>query len=148
MPIAREDAVTALSEQRVREIYEHFAHGRLRDLEDALDEQIDFLSHAPPDLFPYLGRRRGRADVLRAFAEVHEKLEVLSFWPMTIVVNDDRAALSVIIKVKDRATARSAHYLAAHFLRFRKNRIIDFCAIIDSLDAARQLAGQEPTVQR
>ncbi|MFK4490968.1 hypothetical protein ABIA45_006046 [Bradyrhizobium sp. USDA 336] len=67
---------------------------------------------------------------------------------MTIVVNDDRAALSVIIKVKDRATARSAHYLAAHFLRFRKNRIIDFCAIIDSLDAARQLAGQEPTVQR
>ncbi|MFK4490967.1 hypothetical protein [Bradyrhizobium sp. USDA 336] len=49
--------MTALSEQRVREIYEHFAHGRLRDLEDALDEQIDFLSHAPPDLFPYLGRR-------------------------------------------------------------------------------------------
>jgi ketosteroid isomerase-like protein len=134
--------VTALSEQRVREIYEHFAHARLNDLEHAIDEHIDFLSHAPVDIFPFLGRRRGQADVLRAFAEVHEKLEILSFWPMTTVVNGDRAALSVIIKVKDRATGRSAHYLAAHFLRFRNNRIIDFCAIIDSLDAARQLAGQ------
>jgi hypothetical protein len=65
---------------------------------------------------------------------------------MTTVVNDDRAALSVIIKVKDRATGRSAHYLAAHFLRFKNNRIIEFCAI-DSLDAARQLVGKESAVQ-
>jgi ketosteroid isomerase-like protein len=78
---------------------------------------------------------------------VHEKLEILSFWPLTTVVNDDRAALSVIVKVKDRATERSADYLAAHFLRFRDDRIIEYCAIIDSLDAARQLAGQETAVQ-
>ena len=139
--------MSVLSEQRVREIYEHFAHGRLNDLEDAIDEHIDFLSHAPADIFLYLGRRRGQAEVLRAFAEVHEKLEVLSFWPLTTVINDDRAALSVIVKVKDRVTERSAHYLAAHFLLFRNDRIIEYCAIIDSLDAARQLAGQESANQ-
>ncbi|OSI54972.1 nuclear transport factor 2 family protein [Bradyrhizobium canariense] len=137
----------ALSERRVREIYEQFAHRRLNDLEHAIDENIDFLSHAPADIFPYLGRRRGQAEVLRAFTEVHEELEVLSFWPLTTVVNEDRAALSVIVKVKDRATERSAHYRAAHFLRFRDDRIIECCAIIDSLDAARQLARQEPAVQ-
>ena len=41
----------------------------------------------------------------------------------------------------DAALFRTARYLAAHFLRFRQNRMVDFCAIIDSLDAVRRLTG-------
>ena len=133
--------MAVLNPERIREIYDDFAHARLDRLSEVIDEKIDFLSHAPADVFPYLGRRCGRAEVLQAFSEIHKKLEILSFWPMTTVVDGDRAALTVIIKVKDRATNRSANYLAAHFMRFRQGRIVDFCAIIDSLDAARQLAG-------
>lgn len=124
----------------VREFYDNFVHARFDRVAEALDEKIDFLSHAPPDIFPFLGRRRGRADVLEALAEVHRKLEVLSFWPMTTVVDDGQAAVSVVVKVKDRATGRTATFLGAHFLRFRNGKITDYCAIIDSLDAARQLA--------
>ena len=126
---------------RVRQIYDDFVHARTDRLSEALDEKIDFRSHAPPDIFPYLGRRRGRAEVLEALAEVHKKLEVLSFWPMTTVVDSDQAAVTVVVKVKDRATTRTATFLGAHFLRFRNGKISDYCAIIDSLDAAQQLAG-------
>src|SRR6185503_16092901 len=125
---------------RVRQIYDDFAHARFERLSEVLDEQVDFLSHAPSDIFPYLGRRRGRAEVLEALLTVHQKLEVLSFWPMTTVVENDQAAQTVVIKVKDRVTARTANFLGAHFLRFRDGRIVNYCAIIDSLDAVRQMA--------
>jgi ketosteroid isomerase-like protein len=124
---------------RVREIYEDFANGRLDRRSDVLDERIDFLSHAPADVFPYLGRRRGRKEVLQALSEVHKKLEVLTFWPITTVVEGNQAALTIVVRIKERATNRSATFLAAHFLRFRNGRVVDCRAIIDSLDAVRQM---------
>jgi len=127
---------------RVREIYDDFVHARFDKLAEALDEKVDFLSHAPSDVFPYLGRRRGRAEVLEALSEVHKKLEVVCFWPLTTVVDNNQAALTVVVKVTDRATKRTANFLGAHFLRFRDDRIADYCAIIDSFDAARQLADE------
>jgi ketosteroid isomerase-like protein len=131
---------------RIREIYEDFANGRIDRLSDVVDEKIDFISHAPSDLFPYLGRRRGREAVLQALSEVHKKLEVLSFWPITTIIDEDNAALTVVIRVKDRTTEKAANFLAAHFLRFRDGRIVEYRAIIDSLDAVRQLASN-PTPQ-
>ena len=124
----------------VRQVYEDFLLARLDRLSEVLDKNVDFLSHAPPDVFPYLGRRRGREEVLQAVSEVHQKLEVKTFWPITTLVDGDQAALTVVVHVKDRVTGRVANFLAAHFLRFRDGRIVEYRAIIDSLDAVRQLA--------
>jgi hypothetical protein len=129
-----------MNSSRILEIYEDFAKARMDRISEILDEKIDFISHAPTDVFPYLGRRRGRVEVLEALAEVHDKLEVLSFWPLSTVVDGDQAALTVLINVKDRTTGKTANFLAAHFLRFRKNLIVEYRAIIDSLDAVRQLS--------
>ena len=132
--------MTEITAARVRDIYEDFAHARVERLSEVVDKNIDFLSHAPPDVFPYLGRRLGREEVLQAVTEVHKMLEVKTFWPITTVVDGDQAALTVVVEVKDRATERVATFLAAHFLRFRDGRIVEYRAIIDSLDAVRQLS--------
>ncbi|MFC7701761.1 hypothetical protein ACFQX9_34445 [Bradyrhizobium sp. GCM10028915] len=73
------------------------------------------MSHAPGDLFPYLGRRRGRDAVLGACAEIHDKLEIMSSWPMTTLVEGNQAALTVVIEVRHRTTDRLANFLAANF---------------------------------
>src|SRR4051812_3640150 len=132
--------MTELTQDRVLEIYEDFARGCLHLLRDKLDEEIDFLSHAPADIFPYLGKCRGREEVIRALSMVHERLEVITFWPITVLIDGNNAALTVVISVKERSSGRSAYFLAAHFLRFRHGRIAEYRAIIDSLDAVRQLA--------
>jgi ketosteroid isomerase-like protein len=131
----------ALTRSHVHEIYEAFAQGRIDSLANAFDENVDFLSHAPADLFPYLGRRRGRGEVLEALKLLHQHLEVLTFFPLSTLVADDAAALTVMVKIKRRDTGRSAEFLAAHFLRFRKRRIVQYCAIVDSLDAVQQMLG-------
>ena len=128
-----------LTEARVREIYEDFVRARFDQLAEAFDENVDFLSHAPTDYFPYLGRRRGRDAVLAAFSEIRNSLEVVSFWPLTVLVEGEDAALTVSIDVRERSRGRSARFLAAHFLRFKNGRVVQFCGIVDSLDAARQL---------
>lgn len=132
-----------LSRDTVREIYDNFVSARFDQLAAAMDENIDFISHAPADVFPYLGRRRGRTEVLSALSEVHEKLDIQAFFPLTTVVDEDQAAVTLVIKVKDRFTGRSANFLAAHFLRFRNGKIVDYSAIIDSLDAVRQLERED-----
>src|SRR4051794_33901432 len=131
--------MTNLTEARIREIYEDFAHGKLDRLAEAFDPNIDFLSHAPSQFFPYLGHRHGRAAVLDAIAETHRVWQVKSFLPLTILVHDDEAALTLFINLLDRSAGKPIRFLAAHFLHFRQDRIVKFSSIIDSLDAVRQL---------
>jgi len=107
-----------MDSNRILKIYEDFAHARLDRLSDVLDEKIDFISHAPLDVFPYLGRRRGRADVLKALAEVHNNTEILSFWPITTVVDDDQAALTVVVNIKQRASGKNCNFPCGALLTF------------------------------
>ena len=116
---------------RVQEIYEDLAQGRMEQLVGAFDEHVDFLSHAPTEVFPYLGRRRGRADVMSAISEMHQRLEIIALLPLTIMVEGNKSALTVFMHVKDRSTGNTAKFLAAHFLRFHAGRISEFCGIID-----------------
>jgi len=131
--------MTHLSQDRVREIYEDFVLCRLDRLSEAFDKDIDFLSHAPADIFPYLGRRRGWEEVSNAILLLHEDLEVLYFWPLSILVDRNNAALTVFVSIRQRSTNKQADFLAAHFLRFRNGRVKEFCGIIDSLETVRQL---------
>ena len=132
---------TELSEGRLRQMYDDFANGRIDRVADEFDEDILFISHAPRDFFPYLGRLRGRKAVAQAFSELHEKLQLLIFHPLTILVDGDSAALTILMQVKDRASGQSGSFIAAHFLRFRNDKIADYRGIFDSLDAVQQLTG-------
>jgi len=57
--------------KRIYQIYEAFSAGRLDLLADAFDENVDFITNAPTEVFPYLGRRVGRAEVIRTLQSVH-----------------------------------------------------------------------------
>ena len=127
-----------ISVERVRKIYDDFAFGRLHRLADVFDQDIDFISHAPTTIFPYLGKRHGRQNVLAALTELHEKLQVTSIRLMSVVVADDQAALTALMDVTERRSSRKAQFLASHFLRFRQGQIVSFCGIIDSLEVVRQ----------
>ena len=131
--------MSQVSSTRVHQIYDDFANARLEGLSEALDEHVDFVSHAPADIFPYLGRRRGRTDVIEAFSEIYKKFEVLSFWPITVLVDGNDAAVTLFVDLKERNTGKRANFLAAHFLRFRNGRIAEYRSIVDSWDAMRQL---------
>jgi hypothetical protein len=59
--------------ERIYEIYQTFSAGDLDQLVDMFDEQVNFFSNAPIDVFPYLGRLKGRAQVMKALRVVHDE---------------------------------------------------------------------------
>src|SRR3954462_9679011 len=100
-----------LCQGRIHEIYDDFVNCRLDRLSEVFDKDIDFLSHAPSDVFPYLGRRRGWAEVSKAISQIHEHLEVVYFWPLSILLDRNNAALTVFVSIRQRSSGKQANFL-------------------------------------
>src|SRR3954452_5859286 len=132
-----EPATETLSQGRIHEIYEDFVHCRLDELSKVFHKDVDFLSHAPTDIFPYLGRRRGWAEVSKAISQIHEHLEIIYFWPLSVLIDRNNAALTVFVSIRQRSSGKQADFLAAHFVKFRRGRIVEFCGISDPLETVR-----------
>jgi ketosteroid isomerase-like protein len=135
--------MSTLLKKRIYDIYEAFSAAKLDLLVDVFDEHVDFFTNAPADVFPYLGRRVGRPAVLKALSAVHAEFESLTFLPIWIVVEDDTAGTILSIHATQRTTKRALRFFAAHFLRFRDDRIVEYRSIMDSFEAVQQILGHE-----
>jgi len=135
--------MTAALRKRVYDVYEAFSAGEIDRLAGWLHDDIDFLSNAPTDVFPYLGRRIGKAEVIAALRAVHGEFSALTFLPIWIVTDSDTAGVLLSVCATRRANDRVVRFFAAHFLRFRDDRIVEYRSILDSLEAVQQVLGRE-----
>jgi ketosteroid isomerase-like protein len=140
--------MSASLRKRVYEIYEAFSAGKLDLLADTFDENVDFRSTAPIEVFPYLGHRRGKTEVVKTLWAVHGEFAPVTFLPIWMVAQDDTAGVLLSMHATHRATGREIRLFASHFLRFRNDRIVEYRAIIDSFEAAQQVLGREFDVSK
>jgi uncharacterized protein len=129
--------------RRIYDLYDAYREGRLDDVLDAFDEEIDYVSYAPVEVFPFLGRRRGKAAVAETAQRLRETFEYLSYQPIFLVASGDEAAAIVLARLRQRATGRIIQLFVANFARFRGTRIVEFREFLDSFDAVQQVLGRE-----
>jgi ketosteroid isomerase-like protein len=130
--------------ERIYDVYKAFSEANFDRLPDMFDERVDFMSNAPREVFPYLGRLLGRAAVMKGIATVHQEFDSILFTPLRIVIEDDQSAgVIVSIQLKQRATGRTIRLFAAHFLRFQNNQIVEYRAFLDTFEAVQQVLGRE-----
>ena len=96
--------MSILLKERIYEVYQAFSAGRLDLLAEMFDEQVDFMSNAPIEVFPYLGRLLGRAALIKAFQTIYDEFESIAFVPLRIIVDGDSAG--IIVSVRTQTTAR------------------------------------------
>jgi ketosteroid isomerase-like protein len=137
--------MTLALRDRAHQVYDAFSAGRIDELADMFDENVDFVTNAPVEIFPYLGHRVGRAAVLDALAAVHREFDAVQFIPIKMTVEHQTTALIVSIGLTQRATGRHIRLNAAHFLQFRDNRVVEYRAFLDTFDAVQQVLGRELT---
>jgi len=77
-----------------------YAQGRLEFVLNFIDEDVDFVSYAPTDSFPCLGRQRGKAVVEASLRTIHTQFEFLKFQPILMVAQDPDVASIVKAKLK------------------------------------------------
>jgi ketosteroid isomerase-like protein len=119
------------------------AAGRIDALLDAFADEIDYVCYAPVEVFPYLGRRRGKAEMAASLKAAHADFEYLSYHPIFVVVDKEDGAAIVLVRLKQRSSGRVIHLFAAHFFRFRDGRIVELREFMDSFDVVQQVLGRE-----
>jgi len=129
--------------ERIYEIYRTFSAGHLDQVADMFDERVDFISNAPVDVFPYLGHRIGRVQVMKALEAVHDEFSTVEYLPLKIIIDGQSAGVIVSIRLTQRTTRRLIRVFSAHFLQFKDNRIIEYRAFLDTLEAVQQVLGRE-----
>ena len=129
--------------ERIYEIYRTFSAGHLDQVADMFDERVDFISNAPVDVFPYLGHRVGKVQVMKALEAVHDEFSTVEYLPLKIIIDGQSAGVIVSIRLTQRTTRRLIRVFSAHFLQFKDNRIIEYRAFLDTLEAVQQVLGRE-----
>ena len=108
-----------------------------------LTDDVDWFIFAPVEIFPLAGHRRGRDAVLERFRELPRSMEVRKYEHEAVLVDGDTAATLNRLSYVQVSTGRTITYRVAQFLRFRSDKVCEFRAIIDSLDATEQYLGRD-----
>ena len=124
-------------------LYIAFGEGKIDAALNSFDDKAVFTSYAPIDVFPYLGRRVGKASIAEMMKQAHAEFEHLIYQPIFIVVDKENAAVIVMMKLRQRSTGRIIQLLNAHFIRFNDGLIIELREFMDSFDAVQQVLGRE-----
>lgn len=127
---------------RLDTLYAAFKRGQIDFVLNSLDDDIEFISNAPIEIFPFLGHRRGKLAVAEAIKGAHAEFDILSYEPVSALVEAEQAAVMLFAHGVSRKTGRSLRLAVAHFLKFRNDKIIELREFMDSFSAAEQMLGR------
>ena len=129
--------------KRLTALYAAYERGDLDTAIAAFDDDADFISYLPVEVFPHLGHRPGKQAISETLHAVHAQFEFLSYQPSIIIVEGEDAAAIIEMRLKQRATGRTIKVNLAQFMRFANGRIVEFREFTDSFDAVQQVLGRE-----
>ncbi len=137
------DMVENLNRQRVLNLLETFAAG---DIEGALErctDDVDFLSHAPIDVLPHMGPRRGKAELRDLWQTVHSRYSDIRYEVPLLVAEGDQVAAYLRAFFRKRSNDRIVQFDMAVFFSFRDWRVAEIREVIDSYDLVQQVIERE-----
>jgi hypothetical protein len=112
------------------------------DVEGALarcTDDVDFLTHAPIDILPHMGARRGKAQVREMWNTVHDRYASIRYEAPILLAEGDKVAAYLRTFFTKRSNARVVQFDMAVFYTLREGRIAQIREIIDSFDLVQQV---------
>jgi ketosteroid isomerase-like protein len=129
--------------ERLYSLYAAFRLGKADFVLNAFDDNVEFISYSPIELFPFLGHHRGKNAMAKVLKAGFEEFDFITYEPIFIVCEADDAAAVIFARSVHRKTGRSITTMIAHFLRFQEGRIVELREFMDSFGAAKQLLGRQ-----
>jgi ketosteroid isomerase-like protein len=127
--------------ERLVTLYTAFRLGQSDFVLNAVDDDIEFISYSPIEVFPFLGHHRGKTAMAEVIRQAHREFEFFSCEPIFMVL--DGVAVILFIRVVHRMTGRSVQLAMAHFIRLRDGKIVELRQFMDSFRAAEQILGRK-----
>jgi hypothetical protein len=131
--------VEQLNRQRVLSLLDDFSAG---DVEAALErctDDVDFLTHAPIDILPHMGPRRGKGEVREMWKTVQARYSSIRYEAPILIAEGDKVAAYLRAFFTKRSNARVVQFDMAVFYTMREGRVAQIREIIDSFDLVQQV---------
>ncbi len=126
----------------VRQLYDAYIKGDAERFASFLDDKIDWVIHAPIEVFAFAGPRKGKIAVLEALAGIADDYELKKYEPQLFVVDGDRAAVMSEVGFVQRSSGRMLRFRIADFLRLRDGKVVEFREFTDTFDVTQQALGR------
>ena len=132
----------------VHELCRDYMRGRLDSVLSRVDDDIDFVIYAPPDIVPPQPRRRGQAALAAILLKVQSQFEYLSYQPFIVGGEPDTAAVVILARLKHRATGTIIPLFIANFVRFRDGRMVEMREFVNRAECVEQLFARKDGVAK
>jgi uncharacterized protein len=133
--------------ERLTSLYGAFRRANVDFLLNAFDDDIEFISYSPIEVFPFLGHHRGKAAMAEVLRAGYAEFEFVTYEPIFMVCEADDAAVITFARFIHRKTGRSISTMIAHFLRFQRGQIVELREFMDSFHTVKQLLGRESDLE-
>jgi ketosteroid isomerase-like protein len=124
-----------------RALHSAINEGQLADIENLIDEDVDWTIHGPVEMFPFLGARRGKAAVLDVCRQISENVRVRRFDRESIVLGEESAASMMRYSLTALDSNKPISVRLAHFARFRAGRLLNIRVLLDTYELVEQALG-------
>jgi ketosteroid isomerase-like protein len=115
---------------------------RPEDLDDLLDDDVDWTIYGPIDMFPFLGARRGKLAVLEVLRQIADNVRVHRFDRETIMLGVDSAASMLRYSLTALDSNKPISLRIAHFAQFKAGRLLNIRVLVDTFDLVEQALGR------
>ncbi|MCC6777649.1 MAG: nuclear transport factor 2 family protein [Hyphomicrobiales bacterium] len=133
-----EDSTRAI----VTTLYDAYERGDAERVASLIDDEIDWILHAPSNVFHFAGQRRGKAEALHVLAAIAAEYALISYRPQIIIVEGERAAVLSDVAFKQCSTQRVMRFQIVNFLRVRNGKVVEFREFLNTFDAVEQSLGR------
>jgi ketosteroid isomerase-like protein len=115
---------------------------QLEDLDNLIDDDVDWAIYGPIDMFPFLGARQGKAAVLEVCRQIADNIRVQRFDRESIMLGVDSAASMMRYSLTALDSNRPISLRLAQFAQFKAGRLVSIRVVIDTFDLVEQAVGQ------
>jgi len=125
-----------------RALHRALSERRHEDLENLIDDDIDWAIYGPIDMFPFLGARRGKEAVLEVLRQIADNIRVRRFDRETIMLGVDSAASMLRYSLTALDSDKPISLRVAHFAQFKAGRLARMRVLVDTFDLVEQALGR------
>src|ERR1700744_3881476 len=112
------------------------------DIENLIDEEVDWAIYGPIDMFPFFGARRGKAAVLEVIKRIADNVRVHRFDRESIMLGVDSASSMMRYSLTALDSNKPISLRLAQFAQFKAGRLSSIRILVDTFDLVEQALGR------
>ena len=129
----------SLNRQHVLNMLDAFYSKNVEGALECCSDDVEFIAHAPVDILPHLGHRRGKAEVREMWKAVHARYSSMRYEVPIIVAEGDKVAANIRVFFRKSSKDRIVQFDIADFYTLRDGRVSHILQFMDSFDLVQQV---------